>query len=184
MFRSENLRFHYPTEAECSDIAGQLSDLEVMRLMSPLLPFPANPSDIARRVDSGEPAPFTGAARSYELAISELEGPLGVVGIAGLYGVDLAHSTAEIGVSILNPSCQGRGLGVEAHLRWIRYAFEDLGLERLTGSAKGTNQRAIAVAKRIGMQEEGRLRSHRFVAGQRIDIVLLGILRDEWQSLQ
>jgi RimJ/RimL family protein N-acetyltransferase len=148
--------------------------------MSPSIPTPCDPALVSSRIRSSHPAPFTGAPNAYELAISEGGTNTGPIGIAGLYGIDYGHSVAEIGVSILQSDAQGRGLGVEAHKRWIEYAFSDLGLFRLTGTAKAGNERAVTVAQRVGMTIEGRLRSHRFVAGHRMDILLFGLLKEEW----
>jgi RimJ/RimL family protein N-acetyltransferase len=179
VFTSQRLRFEYPRESLSDELAGWLCDLDNQRLMSPTLPYPRDPATILARIRSSHPAPFTGAGNAYELAICLPESPA-PVGIAGLYSVDFTHSTAEIGVSLLRPDLQGKGLGREAHERWLEYAFDDMGFQRLTGSVKSINPRAIAVAHQIGMTTEGVLRSHRVAAGTRIDIVLLGILRDEW----
>lgn len=180
MFESDRLRFHYPEADECTHLAMLLCLLENQRLMSPSVPTPRDPALVSSRLRSSHAAPFTGAPNAYELAISEAGTNTGPIGIAGLYGIDFAHSVAEIGVSILRSDAQGRGLGVEAHERWIEYAFSDLGLFRLTGTAKAGNARAVAVAERVGMMIEGRLRSHRFVAGNRMDILLFGLLQEEW----
>lgn len=182
VFRSDRLLFSYPREGHSAQLSGELCSLENQRLMSPLLPFPRDPATIAARIRSSHPAPFTGAPSAYELAISEDGDDEAHIGIAGLYSISFEHSTAELGVSILRPDAQGRGLGMEAHRRWVTYAFEDLGLERLTGTAKATNQPALGVAESLGMSVEGTLRSHRFVAGRRVDITLLGLLRDEWEE--
>lgn len=180
MFGSERLLFSYPHDAESGRLAEWLCELENVRLMSPLLPYPRNPRQVLDRLRAGHAAPFTGAPGAYELSISTHD-RAEPVGIAGLYSIDQGHSVAEIGVSLLDPELQGRGLGFEAHQRWVRYAFEDLGFQKLTGTVKSSNTRALALAKKLGMQTEGILRSHRYVSGARIDLVLLGLLREEWR---
>jgi RimJ/RimL family protein N-acetyltransferase len=180
MFGSERLLFSYPHDAESGRLAEWLCDLENVRLMSPLLPYPRNPRQVLDRLRTGHAAPFTGAPGAYELSIS-MHDRAEPVGIAGLYSIDQGHSVAEIGVSLLDPELQGRGLGFEAHQRWVRYAFEDLGFQKLTGTVKSSNTRALELAKKLGMQTEGILRSHRYVSGARIDLVLLGFLREEWR---
>jgi RimJ/RimL family protein N-acetyltransferase len=180
MFGSERLLFSYPLDAESGRLAEWLCELENVRLMSPLLPFPRNPRQVLDRLRAGHTAPFTGAPGAYELSISTHD-RAEPIGIAGLYSIDQGHSVAEIGVSLLDPELQGGGLGFEAHQRWVRYAFEDLGFQKLTGTIKSSNTRALALAKKLGMQTEGILRSHRYVSGARIDLVLLGLLREEWR---
>lgn len=180
MFGSERLLFSYPPDVESGRLAEWLCELENVRLMSPLLPYPQNPRQVLDRLRAGHAAPFTGAPGAYELSIY-MRDRAEPVGIAGLYSIDQGHSVAEIGVSLLDPELQGRGLGFEAHQRWVQYAFEDLGFQKLTGTAKSSNTRALALAKKLGMQTEGILRSHRYVSGARVDLVLLGLLREEWR---
>lgn len=184
IFHSSRLTYRYPRPENSASLADALCGLEVQRLMSPSVPLPVDPAAIVGRVGGGHSAPFTGAGNAYELAIFEDAGSSEPIGIVGLYSIDFAHSVAELGVSVVRGDAQGRGFGLEAHRRWVEYAFHDLGLERLTGTAKATNDRAIAIAERLGMTAEGRLRSHRFVEGCRIDVIVFGILRDEWIELQ
>jgi RimJ/RimL family protein N-acetyltransferase len=181
MFDSERLLFSYPSGAESGRLADWLCELENVRLMSPLLPYPQSPRQVLDRLHAGHAAPFTGAPGAYELSIYLRDGAAEPIGIAGLYSIDRGHSVAEIGVSLLDPELQGRGLGFEAHQRWVRYAFEDLAFHKLTGTVKSSNTPALALAKKLGMQVEGTLRSHRYVAGARVDLVLLGLLREEWR---
>ena len=180
MFESRNLAFRYPATSEITSVLGELCSLGIQRLISPQIIVPINAATVLTRFEARHHAPFTGAPGGYELAIFHKDQPEHVIGIAGLYSLDFGNSVAEIGVSILAVEARGRGLGAEAHHRWIQFAFEDVGLERLTGTAKATNTAAIATAEKIGMKREGVLRSHRFVAGERIDIVLFGLLRSEW----
>src|SRR5215207_5061749 len=159
MFGSERLLFSYPPDAESGRLAGWLCELENVRLMSPLLPYPQNPRQVLDRLSAGHAAPFTGAPGAYELSIYMRDRPE-PVGIAGLYSIDQGHSVAEIGVSLLDPELQGRGLGFEAHQRWVQYAFEDLGFQKLTGTVKSSNTRALALAKKLGMPTAGIVSSH------------------------
>jgi len=180
VFSSERLVYRYPAVDEVKELAEGLASIEVQRLISPHLPLPQDPASLGKRIANSHRAPFTGAPDSFELGIFEKGKDESLVGLAGLYDLDLSHSVAEIGVSIVLGRARGKGLGTEAHLRWMEYAFTDLGLFRLTGTAKATNEPIMRVIEKTGMSVEGRLRSHRYVAGERIDILLLGILRDEW----
>lgn len=184
VFESRRLVFRYPKVAEVASILDDLCSLEVQRLISPQIIVPTNPADVLGRFETRHQAPFTGARSSYELGIFEKDRPGEVIGLAGLYHLDFGNAIAEIGVSILPHLARQRGLGTEAHERWIDFAFRDVGLFRVTGTVKATNEPALAVAAKIGMKREGLLRSHRYVAGERIDVVVLGILRDEWVEAQ
>ncbi len=74
----------------------------------------------------------------------------------------------------------GRGAGFIAAL--TDFAFDDLGAARLWLDASGENLRAHKVYVAAGFAVEGRLRQHWFrpVPGRAVDMVLYGMLRDEW----
>lgn len=68
----------------------------------------------------------------------------------------------------------------------IDFAFRDLGARRLWLDASSENPRAQAAYLRAGFTQEGRLRQHwyRPALGRTVDLMLYGMLRDEWQALE
>ena len=59
--------------------------------------------------------------------------------------------------------------------------FEDLGLERAQIVTTPDNAGSLAVARRLGFVEEGLLRGRDIEDGRRIDVVIYGLLRDDWR---
>jgi len=138
--------------------------------------FNAIPSSILEdRLRRGDSAPLTGARGSEEFTI-ESHGM--AIGIAGLYEIDLYNRVTSIGVSLA--SSRGQGLGYAAHVALLNLAFSREGIDRVVGHIKSPNVPAIRVAERLGMTLEGRLRAHRRLADARVDLLVYGILRDEW----
>ena len=45
------------------------------------------------------------------------------------------------------------------------------------------NKRAMSAYRACGFVEEGRQRSHIWSDGRYIDLILMGVLREEWKSL-
>lgn len=78
----------------------------------------------------------------------------------------------------------GKGLGFVQAL--TGYAFADLGAKKVWLDASGENPRAQKVYERAGYQLEGRLRQHWFrpAQGRNVDLLLYGILRDDWAAAQ
>jgi ribosomal protein S18 acetylase RimI-like enzyme len=66
------------------------------------------------------------------------------------------------------------------------HAFGTLGAARLWLDASGENPRALRTYERAGFTLEGRLRQHWFrpALGRVVDLVLFGMLRSEWESLE
>lgn len=78
----------------------------------------------------------------------------------------------------------GGGAGAAFLAVLMRHAFEDLGAARLWLDASGENLRAQRVYERAGFTLEGRLRAHwyRPALARSVDLVLFGILRQEWAA--
>lgn len=68
----------------------------------------------------------------------------------------------------------------------VDYAFRDLGAARLWLDASAENPRAVKIYTRSGFTEEGRLRAHWFrpVIGRAVDLILMGMQRSEWETLE
>ncbi len=88
------------------------------------------------------------------------------------------HRRAEMGYWIGVPYW-GNGYASEAAARVLRFAFEDLNLERVTACAFASNPASCRVLEKVGMTREGLLRRHLLKWGEFQDDVLFGILRDE-----
>jgi RimJ/RimL family protein N-acetyltransferase len=80
----------------------------------------------------------------------------------------------------------GGGMGDRFFRALVDHAFHDLGAERLWLDASAENPRAITVYARAGFRLEGTLRAHwyRPALGRPVDLVLMGLLRGEWQALE
>lgn len=78
----------------------------------------------------------------------------------------------------------GQGKGAAFLGALINYAFVDLHAQRLWLDASSENPRAQKAYLKAGFVFEGRQRAHwyRPALGRAVDLMLYGILRDEWQS--
>lgn len=102
------------------------------------------------------------------------------IGLAGIDGVDLHSRVARISATILEPSERGKGLGTDAHRALVSYLFLHRGLLRVEAFVASGNLAARAVLRRLGFVEEGVLRARVFAHGQRHDVVVLGLLYEDW----
>lgn len=181
MLRSESVVLRPASTDDLELLVMMASDLASTSMASPSPPTPVPSAVIADRLLKGHPAPFTGAPAALEMIVSE---PSGVgVGVAGLYHFDRANGTVEIGVSIGRDESRGRGLGREAHELLISYAFSVLNFRRVYGHAKSSNAPAVAICAHLGMTLEGTLRAHRWRLGEYEDLLVFGLLRQEWLAI-
>jgi len=103
--------------------------------------------------------------------------------LAGSMGlrIDVTDAAAEIGYWI-GGEFEGRGIVTRACRRFFDFAFDDLGMHRIELSAASGNVRSRAVAERLGMRQDGVIRDGvRTPEGFR-DLVVYGILEDEWRA--
>ncbi len=103
-----------------------------------------------------------------------------LIGSVGLVR-ESAHERAEIGYVVGEPHW-GKGYATEATARVLRYAFEELKLSRVNASVHATNVGSIRVLEKLGLIQEGVQRRHIQRFGEWKDIVLFGVLREEWRS--
>ncbi len=105
------------------------------------------------------------------------------IGQCALFQFDDVAHTCALGITIGDKAYWGRGYGSDAIRLLLDYAFRLRNLRRVYLTVNSTNERAIRAYRACGFVEEGRLRQHVWSAGQYIDVVNMGILRDEWEPL-
>jgi RimJ/RimL family protein N-acetyltransferase len=102
-----------------------------------------------------------------------------LIGSCQLLNVDRRHSTADLQIRIGAPKERGKGYGTEAVRMLLAHAFRDLGLERVQLHVFATNKPAVRAYEKAGLRHEGVLRSAAYIDGERRDVVVMGILRNE-----
>jgi RimJ/RimL family protein N-acetyltransferase len=105
-----------------------------------------------------------------------------LIGAIRLDRVDLWDRRASLAVGIDDPARLGEGLGTEAIMLVLHYAFDVLELHRVSVRVVEYNARAIRAYQRCGFAIEGREREAALVDGNWYDDVMMGILDREWFS--
>ncbi|MDI5965961.1 GNAT family N-acetyltransferase [Streptantibioticus silvisoli] len=161
------LRPFTPHDAEAVRAACQ--DPEISRWTP--VPSPYTAEDARAWVGTVVPGGWAGDTE-YNFAVclrdgGTLVGAMGLLRLASLRG---PRRQAEFGYWTVREH-RRRGHTAEAGREICRWAFEDLGVERLEWVADAGNHASRAVARRIGFVMEGTMRSH---------IVHRGTRRDAW----
>jgi len=63
----------------------------------------------------------------------------------------------------------------------LRFIFEQMNINKVKLNVFSFNQRALRMYQKCGFKEEGRLRQELFRDGEYHDIILMGLLREEYQ---
>ncbi len=111
-------------------------------------------------------------------AIETLEGKL--VGDCGLRFIDWKNRKAEFFITIGEKEFWGKGLGSDALRIVMRLAFDKMNLNRLWLSVLVDNPRAVRCYEKCGFVREGLLRQESYVDGKYRDVLLMALLREDY----
>ncbi len=106
-----------------------------------------------------------------------------VIGFIELGGFDWSARNGWVGIGIGDRNYRGKGYGTEAMQLLLKYAFDNLNLHRVNLSVFSYNERAIRSYEKSGFRYEGTQREVIFKEDERWDIIDMGILRADWETL-
>lgn len=101
------------------------------------------------------------------------------VGILSYTDWNRIACVAELGITVLDAADRGRGHGGDALRTAIRHGFLEMGLQRIHLTVYDHNP-ARRLYERHGFHQEGRLRRHVYKMGAYRDVLVMGLLREEW----
>jgi diamine N-acetyltransferase len=108
----------------------------------------------------------------------EVDGRL--IGDCGLFAINRVDGTARLGIGIGDPACWGQGLGRDATNTLVRYAFTIQNVRKVWLDVLATNERAIRTYLSVGFSQEGVQVEQVWNAGRYVDLVLMGLRREDW----
>lgn len=112
----------------------------------------------------------------------EKEGP---IGLANLVKINWKDRNAFHGILIGDQKYRGQGYGQDTVLSIMRYAFEELNLERLDTTIIEHNEASLKLyIKKCGWIEEGRKENTFFRQNRFWSNIILGITRERWQKVK
>ncbi len=177
MIYGEHIRLRHVERADLPLFVGWLNDPEVREGLSIYLPIsqaeeenwfenmlksPADQQPLCIEIKSGE---------GWEL-----------IGNCGLFGIDWRIRAAEFGIFIGAKRYWNQGYGSEAVRLVVDHGFSTLNLNRIFLRVYENNPRAIRAYQKAGLTIEGRQRQGHYQKGQYVDVLLMSILRQEWQE--
>ncbi|MBK7248366.1 MAG: GNAT family N-acetyltransferase [Flavobacteriales bacterium] len=108
----------------------------------------------------------------------------GLTGTANLVDIDWKNRHAFHGLMLGHKEIRGKGLGLDTVMAIMRYAFDELGLERLDGSMIENNLASLKLyIGKCGWKEEGRQRSWYFRQARFWDRIMVGVTREDYCEL-
>ncbi len=135
----------------------------------------------AFRAWAREQAVATPDGDRFQLAI-EAVGTGETVGAVGSHDADPHAGWFEYGVTI-GAGHRRKGYAAEAVVLLLRFMFAERRFHKCAARVFAHNEGSLALQRRLGFVEEGRLRDQVFFAGRHHDLVVTGLLADEFARL-
>ncbi len=105
-----------------------------------------------------------------------------LIGTTGLHRIDWKNRNCLFGILIGDKTEWGKGYGAETTHLMVSYAFETLGMHRVWLHVYEYNHRGIRAYEKAGFVREGVLRQARYHNGEFYDVIVMGLLRSEWEA--
>jgi len=172
---SERLTLHPLTLADAA-VVQQLAGRREIADTTISIPHPYSEQQAREWIASHAEACAQGKGIVFRIHLMRINQLIGTI---GLREIDQEHSQAELGFWI-GTDWWANGYATEAAKRVIRYAFEDLGLNRIYAHHMVRNPASGRVLEKSGMQREGLLREPVRKWDKYEDVVILAILRKDW----
>lgn len=104
------------------------------------------------------------------------------IGICGLHNRNEVHRTATFGIFLGDKNYWGHGIGTEATMLTLDYAFNVLNLNSVSLEVIDFNKRAIRSYEKCGFQYVGKKRKAIFMAGIYHDLLIYDYLAADFQD--
>jgi RimJ/RimL family protein N-acetyltransferase len=148
-----------------------------------------NDPNVVRTLKSRYPMPFQQEAEWLEQAVrpaSATERHFAVerkdnrqhIGNASIHDIDWVSRNAAFGLFIGEPNAWNKGFGTDGVRALVRFAFEEMNLQKLRINVFDYNERAKHVLFALGFQQEGKLVREFYREGRYQDVVILSIFHD------
>lgn len=175
MIYGQRIRLRAVEKEDIPRFVAWLNDPEVRSGLSLYLPISESEEENWFENMLNTPAP------EHPLVIEIVDGGGWVpVGNCGFLQMDWRIRSAEVGIFIGKKDYWNLGYGTEVIQLLLRHGFDTLNLNRIGLRVFENNPRAIRSYEKAGFQPEGRLRQAAYREGRYLDVLLMSVLRSDW----
>jgi RimJ/RimL family protein N-acetyltransferase len=169
-----NLRAREMTDLE--RMTRWVNDREVARFQMVRYPWSSAAEEAYIKEQTSKPIPYGNVS----LAIDTKDGVH--IGSCGLHAASAENRVAELGIMVGEKEFWSKGYGTDAVATLVRFGFEEMNLNRIELHVYAFNERAQKSYRKCGFVEEGRMRDAHYAEGAYSDVVVMGLLREEWAA--
>jgi diamine N-acetyltransferase len=180
MIYGERIRLRRDERSDIPKFVEWLNDPEVRRYL--LLNMPISQANEEQWFENMLKLPAN--EQPFGIEIRELL-PAGgdhwrLIGNCSFMDINWSARSTEVGLFIGDKSCWNKGYGTEVMRLLLRFGFETLNLNRIFLRVDEANKGGIRAYEKAGFVHEGRFRQGTFQNGEYRDMLLMSVLRSEW----
>lgn len=105
-----------------------------------------------------------------------------LIGKAMVQDIEWSNGNSAIRLGIGSPDYQRKGYGSEALKMLLRFTFAEINMFRVSAYVPEYNEAMIVLLKKFGFVEEVRRRQALARDGRRWDMLVFGLLKEDWQN--
>jgi RimJ/RimL family protein N-acetyltransferase len=166
----ERVRLRAHTEEDAEFFAATLADPEVVRFLADWALIPYGPREALAFVRTPRPD-----AIGWTIECRVDGRPIGAT---GLHRINHRNRNCEWGIWIGPPDRWNQGFGTEGCRLAVQYAFNHLGMEKVSLDVYEGNERGRRTYEKAGFTREGLLRRHMWLHGRLADVEIMSVFRD------
>jgi RimJ/RimL family protein N-acetyltransferase len=181
MIIGERIRLRRNERADISKFVAWLNDPEVRRYLS--LNMPISMANEEQWFENMLKLPASEQPFAIEIRKTSPEKEAEawkIIGNCSFMDIDHTALSAEVGLFIGDKSCWNKGYGTEVMRLLLRFGFGTLNLNRIFLRVDEANKRGIRAYEKAGFVHEGHLRQAVYRDGQYEDMLIMSVLRSEW----
>ena len=175
MLEIDNLFFRKPEMADVKEIRDLKNNEKAALLLGGVF-HPYTTEDIERWIN------FHNNNPEEVLLVVEDKTKGKLIGHVGLYKIDNVAKKTEFGILLADDESRGRGYGTKATKLMVDYAFQTMGMHKVTAEVLSENAASIAMFKKCGFSIDGCLRDDVFKNNRYYDVLSMSIIESEYRK--
>ena len=177
IIRGERVFLRAPERSDIPTFVRWFNDADVLRNLAMRAPM----SEASEERWFDEMLPKEGVSALHFVICLVADGRS--IGTVGLESIDLTNGSAQFGIAIGERDEWDKGYGTDATRAICDFGFGELRLERIGLHVYADNERGRRAYEKAGFTLEATLRRAHFARGEHHDVLVMGLLRDEWLAL-
>jgi diamine N-acetyltransferase len=181
MIYGEHIRLRRNERNDIPKFVEWLNDPEVRRYL--LLNLPISQANEEQWFENMLKLPASEQPFGIEIRAVEPDGDNDqwrLIGNCSFMDINWTVRSAEVGLFIGEKSCWNKGYGTEVMRLLLQLGFETMNLNRIFLRVDDANKAGIRAYEKAGFVHEGRFRQGVFLNGEYADVLLMSVLRAEW----